>query len=573
MTIRTSAIRNHFNLTRYTLLFWVFVGGFSPCPAQVYKDHFSRNSLNRYHIAKNVSWDSIHRALQLGLGASEVYTRKAFGNNIDVTARVFIPIDGGVDTDQVSLAVFDKGNDFKYLATLAYGRNHEKNNHIFIQLKDSWGECHPITFTTDTWYIIRLTASVSNSAASLKMKAWQENSQEPALFQVSRNLSTGFRADGGIGFSSSGNSTLADDLVVHRSQWVAPVFNYTLLPRPVLKRHPDWIQLYWNAWKIASGKIQFGTPGNGFVNRYLDEGYSDNIFQWDTCFMMFFAKYAQGFLPSIVSLDNFYRKQHPSGAICREISESDGSDFWPTKNLTFTNPPLFAWAEWEYYQYTGDAGRFLSVLPVLDAYFQWCKQERASREHGLYYWTNLASGMDNSPRPEATLRGWIDYSAQQAMAASYISRMASVIKDKNREAKYRTERENLKTQINTHCWNMQDGYYWDVDATGKQIKVKTAACFWPMFSGIADSSQAKALVQHLMNPLEFYRPHLFPTLSADHLDYILNLPFWCRGVWASANVMYIKGLQFYGYEDLAQQATANHLDSEGSPHFLLTYFA
>ena len=333
-----------------------------------------------------------------------------------------------------------------------------------------------------------------------------------------------------------------------------------LLPRPIADDRPDWLTLYDKAWELAFAGVKRGTADNGFVREYLDEGFNDNIFQWDTCHMMLFARYANGFVPSIVSLDNFYQSQHSDGAICREIRESDGSDYWSPDQLDYTNPPLFSWAEWEYYRLTGDGGRFARVLEALDRYFRWCKENR-TREDGMYYWNNLASGMDNLPRPENESVGWVDYTTQQAMAARHMSRMASVAGDRELKSRYEEEYSSLSALLNRLCWNEEDGYYYDVYEGGEHVKIGSAACFWPMLAGIASPEQAARLAEHLANPGEFYRPHLFPALSSDHHAYSESGDYWNGGVWAPTNVMYIKGLQTTGHEELATRAATNHLDN------------
>lgn len=333
-----------------------------------------------------------------------------------------------------------------------------------------------------------------------------------------------------------------------------------LLPRPIVDERPNWLTLYDKSWEIASAGVKRGTANNGFVREYLDEGFNDNIFQWDTCHMMLFAKYANGFVPSIVSLDNFYQSQHSDGAICREIRESDGSDYWSRADPGYTNPPLFSWAEWEYYNLTGDGGRLARVLEALDRYFRWCKDHR-TREDGMHYWNNLASGMDNLPRPEDEGAGWVDYTSQQALAARYMSRMAAVIGDRKLESRYEEEHATLSALVNRSCWNEEDGYYYDVYEDGGHVKIKSAACFWPMLAGIASSEQAARLAEHLANPAEFLRPHLFPALSADHPSYRESGDYWNGGVWAPTNMMYVKGLQQAGHEELATRAAINHLDN------------
>ena len=98
-----------------------------------------------------------------------------------------------------------------------------------------------------------------------------------------------------------------------------------ILPSPVWEGHQQEIDMYWHAWKIAIGNICHPQEGSGFTASYLDVAYNGNIFMWDTCFMMLFARYGYQYFPFQKSLDNFYAKQHPDGFICREI-RADGSD-------------------------------------------------------------------------------------------------------------------------------------------------------------------------------------------------------------------------------------------------------
>jgi glycogen debranching enzyme len=337
------------------------------------------------------------------------------------------------------------------------------------------------------------------------------------------------------------------------------------LPEPILDDHKDWIELYWKAWAIAYDKIQYGTKENGFVESYLDEGFNPNIFQWDTDFMMMFARYGFNVYPSIISLDNFYRKQHNDGFICREIREKDGSDYWKEDSKNAINPPLFSWAEWEYYKITGDKNRFKKALPNLIKYFDWIKKNRRWK-NGLYWSTGWASGMDNSPRAGNNVHdhynfSWIDISAQQALNAKCISKIAKELNENKIEKRFEKEYKNLSNLINSKMWNKRNGIYFDLDQNGKLSTVKTIASFWPLLAEIPDKNRVDILVFHLLNPKEFLRMHSFSTLSADHPLYNPKGGYWRGSVWAPTNYMAIKGLELYGYENEARSAAANHIQN------------
>jgi hypothetical protein len=331
------------------------------------------------------------------------------------------------------------------------------------------------------------------------------------------------------------------------------------LPQPILLSHPGWVDLYWQAWDLLARQMKHGTPQNGFAASYLDAAFSDNIFQWDTCFIAAFARYGGHVFPVGPSLDNFYNKQHTDGFICREIGP-DGADCWPKQSEQSINPPLFAWTEWLIHQVSGDVERLRRVLPHLDRYYRWMAQHRRTPD-GLYWTSNLGSGMDNSPRCGWQ---WVDLTAQQALAAQVLERIARQVDEDNLAAHYHAEYDDLAQRINDLMWDERDWFYYDtLRLTGVDCglaRCKTLAGFWPLLAGIVPRERAERLVTHLQNPAEFGRPHPFPTLSADHPSYVPTGGYWLGGVWAPTNYMVVKGLTANGFADLARQSAERHLD-------------
>ena len=153
------------------------------------------------------------------------------------------------------------------------------------------------------------------------------------------------------------------------------------IPIPILDNDPGLLDTYWKCWELAMNKAKKPYPGSPFVSNYIDEAFSDNIFQWDTHFMLMFWNYIYYIFPAIESHDNFYCRQHENGYICREIHEQDGEDFYydgkENNALTNTiNPPLFPWVEYEYYKISGDDSRFKLIIPVLEKYGDWIDNNR-----------------------------------------------------------------------------------------------------------------------------------------------------------------------------------------------------
>ena len=323
-----------------------------------------------------------------------------------------------------------------------------------------------------------------------------------------------------------------------------------LLPQPILPTHPEWVELYWKAWKLAVRNIRHGTAESGFAEAYLDDAFSENIFQWDTCFIVQYARYGSHCLPVLPALDNFYRKQEPDGYICREYRGCNGAALWSKGSGDAINPPLFAWAEMGYYEISGNTDRLRDVLPPLTAYYRWLATHHRN-PNGLYWTSAMGSGMDNSPRFAAN---WVDLSAQQALNALCLARIAEAVGSHQAVADFRQEHAALAERINELMWDEVAGYYWDLDSVGEPVPAKTIAPFWTLLAEVAPPDRARRLVEHLTDPGEFWRPHVFPTLSADHPSYSPEGNYWRGSAWPATNYAVITGLSRNGHTALARQA-------------------
>jgi hypothetical protein len=105
-----------------------------------------------------------------------------------------------------------------------------------------------------------------------------------------------------------------------------------VLPGPIYDEDPELIPVYWKAWELAFRHFHQPATGSGFPAQFIDAAFNQNIFLWDTAFMMMFCNVAYGLVPGIRLLGNFYAKQHESGEICREINRTTGIDFTPWQN-------------------------------------------------------------------------------------------------------------------------------------------------------------------------------------------------------------------------------------------------
>ena len=359
----------------------------------------------------------------------------------------------------------------------------------------------------------------------------------------------------------------------HRKEYFpAPLPSYqeskAQLPSPVWDENPGWVELYWRAWEIAFSNLQQPPEGSPLVANWIDEGLSPQIFQWDTHFMVMFGRYAAHIFPFIESHDNFYARQHNDGMICRILNEADGADHhWGLgENYARTiNPPLFSWAEMEYFRFTKDTLRLARILEPVEKYVAWVEQNRKAdgTKHQLYWSNGQASGMDNTPRdverpaPDGDIHsatdamGWVDMSSQIKMCYDNLAEICTILGEDKKAKAYRKKSAAIAGRINRFMWDEETGLYYDVDTASVRTPWITTATFWPMLAGISSKEQNKRLVAAIKDENLFWRRLPLPSLAANQPYYDKCGCYWRGGVWAPTTYMTVKGLQKNAYEELA----------------------
>lgn len=354
----------------------------------------------------------------------------------------------------------------------------------------------------------------------------------------------------------------------HRAPELSPSSRQAL-PSPVLEDQPEFIDLYWRSWAIAFDKVKQGSKQAATFD-HVDAAFSDNLFQWDSCFMIDFLRYATHVLPVYGTLDNFYSKQHANGFICREINGITGEDFWEDSHPSCINPPLFADAEWRMYSVTGDTDRLKSVLTPLARYYEWLERHRRAND-GVGYWTTaLASGMDNTPRVYEFGGGhvhkhyehvWVCMTAQQALAAKRIGQMAETAGQAELASSFNKKAEMLQDYVESHMWNDEIGLYVDTGPDGQLTSVKTPAAAWPLLLGGAASVRSKAVRDNFLDRASFFRAHAMPSVSADHYVYHPHGNYWHGSVWPPMVHLTIRAMRETGHKEAARLIAENHLSN------------
>lgn len=371
------------------------------------------------------------------------------------------------------------------------------------------------------------------------------------------------------------------------------------LPSPIYDDNPLYVQTYWKAWELAFKNFYEPPPGSGFVSQFIDAAFSKRIYLWDSCFMSMFCNYAYPLVPGISSLDNFYARQHEDGEIAREIVRKTGKDLWindedkplfsrlgwptyeenlfvhrntpviykgrstpspnPRLTLDALDNPILAWAELEHYRMTGDPKRLEAVWEPLVHYNE-ALQKYLRQGNGLYV-TDWAS-MDNSPRNPYLKGGGtgVDISSQMVLFGRELSEIAQILNRSEEALKYGSQADALAKIINRRMWDKKRRFYFDLTLAGKRVPVRTIAAYWTLLARVASPAQAADLVAELKNPRTFGRLNPVPTLGADERGFDPAGGYWRGAVWIPTNTMVIRGLENYGYNDMACQIALSHLN-------------
>ena len=321
------------------------------------------------------------------------------------------------------------------------------------------------------------------------------------------------------------------------------------LPEPVLEKHPEWVDLYYDVWRIADRQMsEYG--GQHLFDTAFTKG---RIWMWDTVWISHFGVYVQDAHPDIVNpmhgIDLFYAAQRPDGCI-PHVWDATGNHNWQIHN------PIFSLGELNYYRHVGDKDRLERVLPILDRFFVYLKKTYG-RPDGLYRSFDWSNGMDNRPNPGVS----IDSTCEQAMVALQLKDIAAIVGDAERAARFEAEHRELKQRINERMWIEEDGFYTDCTRSGEPTNVWSVASYWSLLSGVATPERAARMRGHLRDASNFKTPVMVPTLGRKSPFYDgTGGDYWRGSMWIPTSTMVIMGLAKYGYIEDARDIARNGLD-------------
>ena len=318
-------------------------------------------------------------------------------------------------------------------------------------------------------------------------------------------------------------------------------------------RDKRYERLYYKA--LSVNKVNVHTPQGTIPCRWTTPNRVPHrhMWLWDS---VFHAIAMVNYNPDLAkdALRAVLEQAHPDGCIPHLMAPNECSDV--------TQPQVLAWGMWEVYKKTGDRDFLAQYTDVLEKYLTWDMEHRDNNGNGLLEWLTEPdqpncrcgeSGLDNSPRFDFDDEmDAIDFSAFAVHDAHYLSLIFAELGDPARAEKWQSVADHIKDRINAELWDEETGTYYDkLLATGELTRVLSPLSFFPLFCGIPSKEQAERMVKLLTDPTKIWTPVPLASISQDHPAFSTDM--WRGGVWLNLNYFIIRGLQDYGYNEIADE--------------------
>ncbi|MDR2542325.1 MAG: hypothetical protein LBC80_02605 [Treponema sp.] len=318
----------------------------------------------------------------------------------------------------------------------------------------------------------------------------------------------------------------------------------------------DFVDIYDKTWAWIHDCWNGGGVKSGIEGKFFSYPDSQIVTQADAIFSSFFLVYSNRIYQAHTTLDLFYDRQEANGAIRCAYDVNLGTPVMERDNSEGLGIPLFAWAEHNIYHKSGNKKRVKDVLPILCKYTSWIDKVY-KKPNGLYKTPLSTTGMTNSPRGDAYYL--MDFNTMMAIHMLYMSALADILNDKETSFQFKRHYFALKTRINSLMWNVEDGFYYDINKNENQVPIKTIAGFWPLLAEIPNGEKAERIIEKLSDPKCFGTPHPFPSLAVSEKEFDESGRGYRGSVFPHLTFMVIKGLERYQRWDLARECAIRHV--------------
>ncbi len=321
-----------------------------------------------------------------------------------------------------------------------------------------------------------------------------------------------------------------------------------------------------NNWRSAAGELQYDGLFPSYSRKWFHGFWSWDSWKHAVALVRFNPELAKDQMRTMF----VYQDKYGMIADCVFRDTSIEQHNWRD-----TKPPLAAWAIWEIYQETKDKDFLKEFNDKLERYHEWWYKYRDHNQNGLCEYgstdgTRVAagweSGMDNAVRfDSATILqnnavAWslnqesVDLNAYLYAEKIFLSKINTVLGNNDRSSELDSAAIVLRKKMQSHFYNDKAGYFYDVNIEkNEHVKVKGPEAWTMLWSSIATEEQAVQLKKSIEAKDEFNTFVPFPTLVANHPKFDPEKGYWRGPVWLDQVYFAIKGLEYYGYDNLSEK--------------------
>ncbi len=246
-----------------------------------------------------------------------------------------------------------------------------------------------------------------------------------------------------------------------------------------------------------------------------------------------------------------------------------------------SQPPVLAWTAWVSHRRNPDVEFIRQVYPSLCRFAEWWTAYRDANHDGLCEYRHspaagqayiekfarFESGWDTSVRWDSgcSNKNAVDLNCFRVVQYRCLSHMALVLGKASEARMWQDKAVALAALINARLWDQSAGLYYDYDfERGVLSRVKSPACFFPLWARVAPKERVAALIRNLQDK-ELFWPSL-PAVAYNHPEFKPE-EYWRGPTWINLYYLVMSGVRQYGHTRLAEEMKEHILALlAASPH-------
>jgi putative isomerase len=293
-------------------------------------------------------------------------------------------------------------------------------------------------------------------------------------------------------------------------------------------------------------------------------GWYNSFWLWDSCFHSYAVREFDA-----TTAENQIRQ------LCERQNQKTGEiyNFYTSLGHKIdppvSQPPLITWSALAVYNVSKNEEFLEDIYDPLVKFHNWWYGHRDRDKDGLVEYIHVwETGWDSSPRWDVYSGGIgsathrhplilidieaIDLNCILYKDCLYLAKISKII-GKGDESHWLKEAKKIKDLIEENMWDKETGLYYDINVENDEMmKVKTPACFFPLWAGFVSKERADRMIKNYLLSDEFLTAMPFPTVARGEECYLTD-DYWRGNVWLNIDFLMLQALHNYGYDKEADE--------------------